>query len=43
MDIKETSFSRLKLGLYRGVRTTPKTSPGKLTLTVVEMQQKPEK
>ena len=33
---------KLKLGLYHGVLTTPKTSSGKLTLTVVEMQQKPE-
>ena len=30
-----------KLGLYHVVLTTPKTSPGKLTLTVVEMQQLP--
>ena len=28
-----------KLGLYYVVLTTPKTSPEKLTLTVVEMQQ----
>ena len=28
-----------KLGLYHFVLTTPKTSPEKLTLTVVEMQQ----
>ena len=28
-----------KLGLYHVVLTTPKTSPEKLTLTVVEMQQ----
>ena len=28
-----------KLGLYRVVLTIPKTSPEKLTLTVVEMQQ----
>ena len=28
-----------KLGLYHIVLTTPKTSPEKLTLTVVEMQQ----
>ena len=28
-----------KLGLYQVVLTTPKTSPEKLTLTVVEMQQ----
>ena len=28
-----------KLGLYHVVLTTPKTSPSKLTLTVVEMQQ----
>ena len=30
-----------KLGLYHVVHTTPKTSPEKLTLTVVEMQQVP--
>ena len=30
-----------KLGLYHVVLTTPKTSPGKLTLTVVEIQQLP--
>ena len=28
-----------KLGLYRVVHTTPKTSPEKFTLTVVEIQQ----
>ena len=28
-----------KLGLYHVLLTTPKTSPEKLTLTVVEMQQ----
>ena len=31
-----------KLGLYHVVLRTPKTSPEKLTLTVVEMQQLPE-
>ena len=31
-----------KLGLYHVVLTTPKTSPAKLTLTVVEMQQLPD-
>ena len=31
-----------KLGLYHVVLTTPKTSPEKLTLTVVEMQQMPD-
>ena len=31
-----------KLGLYNVVLTTPKTSPEKLTLTVVEMQQLPD-
>ena len=31
-----------KLGLYQVVLTTPKTSPEKLTLTVVEMQQLPD-
>ena len=30
-----------KLGLYHVLLTTPKTSPEKLTLTVVEMQQLP--
>ena len=32
---------KAKLGLYHVVLTTPKTSPGKLTLSVVEMQQLP--
>ena len=31
-----------KLGFYHVVLTTPKTSPDKLTLTVVEMQQLPD-
>ena len=31
-----------KLGLYHVVLTTPKTSPEKITLTLVEMQQLPE-
>ena len=31
-----------KLGLHHVVLTTPKTSPEKLTLTVVEMQQLPD-
>ena len=31
-----------KLGLYHVVLTTPKTSPEKLALTVVEMQQLPD-
>ena len=31
-----------KLGLYHVVLTTPKTSPEKLALTVVEMQQMPD-
>ena len=31
-----------KLGLYHVVLTTPKTSPEKLTLTIVEMQQLPD-
>ena len=37
-------FPKLKseLGLYHFVLTTPKTSPEKLTLTVVEMQQLPD-
>ena len=30
-----------KLGLYHVVLTTPKTSPEKFTLTIVEMQQLP--
>ena len=30
------------MGLYHVVLTTPKTSPEKLTLTVVEMQQMPD-
>ena len=33
---------KTKLGLYHVVLTTPKTSPEKLTLTVVEMQQLPD-
>ena len=33
---------KLKLGLYHVVLTTPKTSPQKLTLSVVEMQQLPD-
>ena len=37
-------FLKLKsnLGLYHVVLTTPKTSPEKLTLTIVEMQQMPD-
>ena len=37
-------FLKLKsiLGLYHFVLTTPKASPEKLTLTVVEMQQLPD-
>ena len=31
-----------KLGLYHVVLITPKTSPKKLTLTVVEMQHLPD-
>ena len=31
-----------KLGLYHVVLATPKTSPEKLTLTVIEMQQLPD-
>ena len=31
-----------KLGLYHVVLTAPKTSPKKLTLTVVELQQLPD-
>ena len=30
------------LGLYHVVLTTPKTTPEKITLTLVEMQQLPE-
>ena len=33
---------RSKLGLYHVVLTTPKISPEKLSLTVVEMQQLPD-
>ena len=33
---------KAKLGLYHVVLTTPKTSPGNITLTVVEMQQLPD-
>ena len=41
---KRNLFLKLKskLGLYRVVLTTPKTSPEKLTLTVVEKQQLPD-
>ena len=41
---KRNLFLKLKskLGLYHVVPTTPKTSPEKLTLTVVEMQQLPD-
>ena len=37
-------FLRFKsnLGIYHVVLTTPKTSPEKLTLTVIEMQQLPD-
>ena len=40
---KRNPFLKLKskLGLYHVVRTTPKISPEKLTLTVIEMQQFP--
>ena len=31
-----------KLGLYHGVLTTPKSSPEKVTLTLVEIPQSPE-
>ena len=34
--------SKSKLGLYHVVLTTPKTSPEKVTLTVVETQQLPD-
>ena len=34
--------SKSKLGLYHVVLTTPKTSPEKHTLTVVEIQQLPD-
>ena len=33
---------KTKLGLYHVVLATPKTSPEKLTLTVVEMKQLPD-
>ena len=41
---KQKRFSQIeiKLGLYHVVLTTPKTSPEKITLTLVEMQQLPE-
>ena len=41
---KRNLFLKLKskLGLHHVVLTTPKTSPEKLTLTVVEMQQLPD-
>ena len=41
---KRNLFLKLKskLGLYHVVLTTPKTSPEKKTLTLVEMQQLPE-
>ena len=41
---KRSLFLKLKskLGLYHVVLTTPKTSPEKITLTLVEMQQLPE-
>ena len=41
---KRNLFLKLKskLGLYHVVLTTPKTSPEKITLTLVEMQQLPE-
>ena len=46
VDIGDTRnlFLKLKskLGLHHVVLTTPKTSPEKLTLTVVEMQQLPD-
>ena len=41
-NIKLFLKSKSKLGLYHVVLTTPKTSPEKLTLTVVEMQQLPD-
>ena len=41
---KKNLFLKLKskLGLHHVVLTTPKTSPEKITLTLVEMQQLPE-
>ena len=41
---KRNLFLKLKpkLGLFHVLLTTPKTSPEKLTLTVVEMQQLPD-
>ena len=41
-DKKLTLKLKSKLGLCRVVLTTPKTSPEKLTLTVVEMQFLPD-
>ena len=44
MEKIETIFLKFKskLGLYHVALTTPKTSPEKLKLTVVEMQQLPD-
>ena len=43
MEIIETSFSSYNQNWdYHVVLTTPKSSPEKLTLTVVEMQQLPD-
>ena len=44
IGVNRNLFLKLKskLGLYPVVLTTPKTSPEKLTLTVVEMQQLPD-
>ena len=45
MEIIETSFSsyKTKLGLYHvELRSKPKESPGKITLTLVETQQLPD-
>ena len=43
IGVNRNLFLKLKskLGLYHVVLTTPKPSPEKLTLTVVEMQQLP--
>ena len=42
-DNRNLSFKlKSKLGLFHVVNTTPKISPEKLTLTVVEKQQLPD-
>ena len=45
MEMRETSSSQLNsnMGLYHVILTSPKTSSEKLTLTVVEMQESPDR